>query len=34
MSSEQTANQFKEQGNHAYKSGDYKKALSLYSKAI
>lgn len=33
MSAEQ-ATQFKEQGNQAYKSGDYKKALHLYSKAI
>ena len=34
MDIEYNANQYKEQGNQAYKSADYKKALSLYSKAI
>lgn len=34
MDIEHNANKFKEQGNQAYKSGDYKKALSLYNKAI
>lgn len=34
MNSDSSAAHFKEQGNHAYKSGDYKKALTLYTKAI
>ena len=34
MHQDHTANQFKEQGNQAYKSSDYKKALQLYTKAI
>jgi tetratricopeptide (TPR) repeat protein len=34
MDIEYNANQFKEHGNQAYKSQDYKKALTLYSRAI
>lgn len=31
---EYNANKFKEQGNQAYKSGDYRTALNYYNKAI
>jgi len=34
MDIEYNANQFKEQGNQAYKSQDYRKAMTLYSSAI
>jgi Flp pilus assembly protein TadD len=34
MNNEHNASQFKEQGNQAYKTGDYKRALTLYTKAI
>lgn len=31
---EDKANKFKQQGNQAYKSGDYRTALGYYNKAI
>lgn len=34
MNSDPVANQYKEQGNQAYKSGDYRRAITLYTKAI
>lgn len=34
MDIEYNANQYKQQGNLAYKNQDYKKAINLYSSAI